>query len=95
VTGRCGTGAAGAELDRTDEFALAWCDWAGRRDKGPYSIATKPTAAGELRRLVTKDGSVLVVRRGRDVVAIDGLRNLDPVPILLALWDSPRLDPEE
>jgi hypothetical protein len=71
-------------------FGQAWCEWAGRRERKPFDVRTKVVAAGEKRSVSTQDGLVVTVRRGRDVVVVDGIRRGDGVAILRMLWSSPR-----
>ncbi len=71
-------------------FGQAWCEWAGRRERRAFDVRTEVVAAGEKRSVTTQDGLVLTVRRGRDVVVVDGLRRGDGVAVLRTLWNSPR-----
>jgi len=71
-------------------FAGAWCDWAGRRDGKPYAVHTKPGVAGAMRTVHTKAGLVTTVRRGTEVMVVDGVVGENQVDILRALWRASR-----
>ena len=71
-------------------FAGAWCDWAGRRDGKPYAVHVKPGAAGAMRDVHTKAGLVTTVRRGTEVMVVDGVVPEKRVDILRALWRASR-----
>jgi len=71
-------------------FAGAWCDWAGRRDGKPYAVHVKPGAAGAMRDVHTKAGLVTTVRRGTEVMVVDGVDPEKRVDILRALWRASR-----
>lgn len=72
--------------DDAHEFASAWCDWAGGRDGKPYVVNTRPTPVGARRSLDTKEGHVVVLRRGRDVVVLDGCQRNQAGDLLAAVW---------
>jgi hypothetical protein len=74
-------------------FAAAWCDWAGRRDGKSYDVHTKPGPAGAMRSVRTQAGLVITVRRGREVMVVDGVVAEKRVDILRALWRAPRSGP--
>jgi hypothetical protein len=71
-------------------FAGAWCDWAGRRDGKPYDVHVKPGPAGAMRSVETEAGPVVTVRRGKEVMVVDGGEAEKRIDILRALWNAPR-----
>lgn len=75
-------------------FAGAWCDWAGRRDGKPYDVHVKTGPAGAMRSVRTDAGEVVTVRRGTEVMVVDGVSVAENrVDILRALWRATRVEP--
>ena len=71
------------------EFGQAWCDWAGQRDgKKTFDVKNEMWGIGELRSLRPADGVVVTVRRGPDLVVLDGVPKGMETKLLVALWTT-------
>lgn len=82
--------------DDATEFAQVWCEWAGRANQGEFTVSITPTVAGERRELDTPGGRVVLVRRGHDVVLLDGVpQGVAPTPLLVRLWTAGRRERRE
>ncbi len=71
------------------EFGQAWCDWAGQRDgKKTFDVKNEIWGMGELRSVRTADGVVVTVRRGPDLVVLDGVPKGMETKLLVGLWTT-------